>query len=393
MRPRFRAQKALKSLLERYYQNLSAGNRPVAWCSSAGPVEVLRALDFEVYFPENHAALIGAKRLGSQFIPAANQEGYSPDICSYTTGDIGAYLLGKTPLEVYGLDTVPKPDVLVFNTNQCREIKEWFAFYHEVFAVPLVGIHTPRNLDELSPSLIGYLKASWEELIRSLEVISARQLAESRLKEVLSLSDRACSLWQAYLETGERKPAPHTFFDDIILMAPVVVLRGTEEACNFYEELLQEVNGAKPGQIRERLRFYWEGMPIWGKIRYLAELFDEFGISVVASTYCHSWAYSFQGEDPLESLAVNYASIFITRSQAFKLKYLMEKIERFSVDAVLFHDAKTCPYNTNSRFGLPEKLRRHTGKPYLTFNGDLVDLRHFSEEEFRIRLEAFVETL
>ena len=35
---------------------------PVAWCTSVGPVELLRALGYQVFFPENHGALLGASR-------------------------------------------------------------------------------------------------------------------------------------------------------------------------------------------------------------------------------------------------------------------------------------------------------------------------------------------
>src|SRR5512136_1867117 len=69
-----------------------SGKQKVAWCTSVGPAELLRAMGFAVHFPENHAALLGATRMSTDLIPAANAIGYSPDICSYLTADIGAYL-------------------------------------------------------------------------------------------------------------------------------------------------------------------------------------------------------------------------------------------------------------------------------------------------------------
>jgi benzoyl-CoA reductase/2-hydroxyglutaryl-CoA dehydratase subunit BcrC/BadD/HgdB len=133
MRRPLKTQAKLKDLLTDYYGRLVSNGKPIAWCTSVGPAELLRAFGFEVYFPENHGALIGAKRLGSKYIPFANQVGFSADICSYLTCDVGAFLAGETPLEEYGLTEVPKPDVLVFNTSQCRDVKEWFGFYSEKF--------------------------------------------------------------------------------------------------------------------------------------------------------------------------------------------------------------------------------------------------------------------
>lgn len=398
MRKPLAAQAKLKELLNTYYRRLGQKKIPVAWCTSVGPAELLRSFGYEVYFPENHGALIGARRLGARYIPAAGREGFSPDICSYLTGDIGANLLNETPLDIYGLDHLPIPDVLVYNTNQCREVKEWFTFYSEKYRVPVLGIDTPRDIGTPTPSLLAYLEASWLELITGLEKISGRPFDAARFEEVVTLSHRACGLWQEFLESNRQRPAKHTFFDHIILMAPVVVLRGTREAVDFYRDLVAEAaaldkDTAQIKEIKETYRFYWEGMPIWGKIRFFAELFERHHISIVTSTYCHSWAFHFDPQNPLASAVKAYANIFITRSQDYKLHYLEDVTRRFAVDAVLFHDSKTCPYNSNNRFGIPQKLKTATGLPALTFYGDLVDLRHFSEEEFALRLEAFIEQL
>lgn len=387
------SQDKLKDLLTAYYRRLGSGQKPVAWCTSVGPAELLRAFGFEVYFPENQAALIGARRLAGGFIPLATQAGFSAEICSYLTADIGAFLAGQTALSAYGLNQVPKPQVLVFNTNQCREVKEWFLFYGEKFHVPVIGLQTPQNIDDISPALLDYLVSAWKDLIAGLEQICGTRFDPQRYREVLSLSGQASRLWQAFLESNRQIPARHSFFDHLILMAPAVVLRGTGEAVAFYRQLLAEVEGIPATKNEEKYRFYWEGMPVWGKMRFLSEFFAGRHISIVASTYCQSWAFDFDPESALASSARAYCSIFITRSQAFKLRYLQDMIKRFSIDAVLFHDAKTCPYNTNSRFGLPGKLLDSCQVPCLTLYGDLVDLRHFSEQEFTLRLEAFIEQL
>ena len=85
------------------------GKQKVAWCTSVGPAELLHAMGFLVYYPENHGALLGATRMATDVIPLANAVGYSPDICSYLTADVGAYLKGVTPLtKAYGIQNIPK---------------------------------------------------------------------------------------------------------------------------------------------------------------------------------------------------------------------------------------------------------------------------------------------
>ncbi|RMF78079.1 MAG: 2-hydroxyacyl-CoA dehydratase, partial [Nitrospirae bacterium] len=206
-------------------------------------------------------------------------------------------------------------------------------------------------------------------------------------------SGEACALWQRFLDGNRERPARHTFFDHVILMAPAVVLRGREEAVAFYRRLLDEAAARGPALERERARLYWEGMPVWGKNRFLAEFFARRGVAVVASTYCHSWTFDFSGDDPLEAMARAYTELFITRSEQVKRDALLAACRAFAVDGVVFHEAKTCPHNTNTRFGLPQRLEAAGGPPTVTVFGDLVDLRHFSEEAFTFRMEAFLERL
>ena len=94
----FASNKQMKAVMGKFFGELGRGpaeGRKTAWCTSVGPAELLRALDFNVYFPENHGAMLGATRMATDLIPAANARGFSPDICSYLTSDIGSYLKGR----------------------------------------------------------------------------------------------------------------------------------------------------------------------------------------------------------------------------------------------------------------------------------------------------------
>ncbi len=93
------ATKQLKALMAQHFMELDEAartkNKKIAWCTSVGPAELAAAFGFLVYYPENHAAILGANRSAMDYIPVANAAGYSPDICSYLTSDVGAYLKGE----------------------------------------------------------------------------------------------------------------------------------------------------------------------------------------------------------------------------------------------------------------------------------------------------------
>ncbi len=375
-------------------------NPKIAWCTSVGPAEILRALGFLVYFPENHGALLGATRMATDFIPAANAIGYSPDICSYLTSDIGAYLKKQTPLvKAYpGINTPPRPDVLVFNTNQCRDVQDWFNFYAHEYKVPLLGIQTHRGVGEVTDAHIQSVAEQMKALIKPLEKISGVKYDEERMKQVLGLSLECSLLWKKSLETAATVPAPWNFFDGTIHMGPAVVMRGTQVAVDYYKTLLAEletkVKNHEASIEGEKYRFYWDGMPVWGKLRPLAELFAKLKSCVVASTYCNSWVFdAFDPADPFKSMARAYTELFIVRSDPAKEKYIERMVRQFKVNGIIFHDAKSCPNNSNNRYGMPQRLQKNLGIPTITISGDLNDLRCYSEEQTQTAIEAFVEQM
>jgi benzoyl-CoA reductase/2-hydroxyglutaryl-CoA dehydratase subunit BcrC/BadD/HgdB len=315
------------------------------------------------------------------------------------TSDIGAFLKGETPLQrAYGIDSVPKPDVLVYNTNQCRDVQEWFSYFGHRFDAPVVGIDSPRSVRHLNEAIIRDVQFQMEALVPHLERVAGEPLDMARLSEAVELSLLATRLWNDVLETAARSPTPLTFFDGVIHMGPIVVLRGTQEAVDYYDLLLAEMKERLRDGVsavdEERHRIYWEGMPIWGRLRSHSELFAGLGCAVVASTYCNSWVFNdFDPSDPWRSMALAYTSIFIVRSEEAKERYLREMVKRFSIDGIVFHDSKTCPSNSNARYGMPQRLRDTVGVPTLVIDGDLNDLRCVSDEQLVTNIEAFVEGL
>jgi benzoyl-CoA reductase/2-hydroxyglutaryl-CoA dehydratase subunit BcrC/BadD/HgdB len=399
----FNATPELKKVMADHFYELDeaskTGSRKIAWCTSVGPAELLRGMGFLVYYPENHGAMLGANRMAADLIPFANAIGYSPDICSYLTSDIGAFLQKKTPLtKAYGIEAVPRPDVLVFNTNQCRDVQDWFSWYAQEFKVPVIGIHTHRGIQAIRAYQTSDIARQIEDMVPELERISRQNFSMDNFKESIRLSGRTSELWRACLETAAAIPAPWTFFDATIHMGPAVVARGTQAGVDYYEILLDELQNRVENKIAavegERHRLYWEGMPIWGKLRSLSEQFASHRASVIASTYCNSWIFDqLNPDEPFESMAAAYTELFIVRDETYKEQYIRDCFERYRFDGIVFHDAKTCPNNSNNRYGMPDRLGRGLNIPTLTINGDLNDLRCYSEEQTRTNIEAFIEQL
>lgn len=390
--------KILRQLMKDHFMSFKNAKK-IAWCTSVGPAELLRSFGFEVYFPENHGALMGATRTVINYIPTAVKAGYSGHICSYTTSDIGAFLCNDTPLKKhYGMESIPRPDLIVYNTNQCREVEDWFTFFADQFNCPIMGIHPPRHLDDVGKDEVDLVAKQFKRLVPICEQVTGNTFDMDKFKSVLRLSKEATILWQKVLETAKATPAPISFFDGTIHMGPIVVLRGTQEAKDYYQTLLEELEENVQKGIgflpREECRIFWDGMPIWGKLRSLSDLFIANNTAVVASTYCNSWIFDdFDEMHPFESTALAYTKIFINRSEKAKVAFFKEWFDLYRIDGVIFHDSKTCFNNSNAKFGLPQRLQEELGIPTLVIEGDLCDLRFFSEGQSTTKIETFIEQI
>jgi len=401
-RVEIKASGALKQVMALHFEEIrqAAEERKgkVAWCTSVGPAELLHAFGFRVYFPENHGAILGTSRSSADFIPAATAAGYSPEICSYLTSDIGGYLKKETPLKkLYGFKGIPRPDVLVYNTNQCRDVQDWFSFYQREFNVPLMGISTPHPVPALEERHIKGVESQIAALVEPLEKVVGTKLDMAQLRKAVALSRECTDLWNEVLRTGTAVPSPLTFFDACIHMGPAVVMRGRPEAVDYYKLLLDEMKArVKDGVAAvegEKLRLYWDGMPVWGRLRDLSEQFSSLRVCLVVSTYCNSWIFDeLDPSRPFYSMAKAYTKLFINRTEQVKQEYIRRLVRDFKADGIIFHDSKTCPNNANSRYGMPQRLSKE-GIPTLVINGDLCDLRFYSDVQVRTSIEAFAEQL
>jgi benzoyl-CoA reductase/2-hydroxyglutaryl-CoA dehydratase subunit BcrC/BadD/HgdB len=384
-----------------YYCDLQAASddpgRMVAACSGLAPVEIVRALGIVPYFPENHAAMIGAARLAGPYIARATAEGFSQFASSAMRTDIGALLSGSSPLATaHGIKGPPRPDVVVYSTNTGHELLRWFEFYGAHYRVPVLGLHPPPALHQLERIDVD---ASVHQLLRlagRLEQATGRRLDMDRLAEVVGLTAQAASLWSDILDLARTVPAPFTYFDTLIHLAPMILMRGTSDAVAYYQLLKSEIEdrvaqgvAAVPGESH---RFYWDGPPIWCALRPLSRLFAAHGSAIVASTFSSVFALpGLDPNDPIESMATAYTGVFGNRSEDYKTAWLARRFEQFGVDAAVFHDCRTTPEASHVRYGLAVRMQRLAGIPAFVIEADSHDLRLFSAERLQAQLAEFME--
>jgi len=371
-------------------------NRKVAWVTSGAPVELLHALGFFTVYPENHGAICGAARVAVDLSCEAENAGYSRDLCSYARTDLGSLFSGRTPV-----GRLPKPDLLFACTNICQTVLFWYRVLAHHLRVPLVLIDTPFIYFETAPEhAVEYVRRQLEASIPSVERVAGRSLDTGRLKETGRLSREASQLWMEIMERNDGRPAPISVVDQFTLMAPVVEMRGEPATVNFYAAMLKEVDGRIAAGVsavqHEKHRLLWDNLPIWYRLRDVAEMLGAEGAALVASTYTNAWgelADLIDPDQPFESMARTYLYPILNRGAGHKLATMRRMIEQYSIDGVLLHSDRSCKPYSIGQLDQRDRLARESSVPALLLEADHNDSRCYAEGQIANRVAAFIETL
>jgi benzoyl-CoA reductase/2-hydroxyglutaryl-CoA dehydratase subunit BcrC/BadD/HgdB len=386
-----------KELISRHYLagRYAHLGRKVAWVTSGAPVELLKALDYYVLYPENHAAVCGTVRACVEISGEAENAGYSRDLCSYARTDIGSALSGKTPV-----GKLPKPDLLLACTNICQTVLAWYRVLAQHFRVPLILIDTPFLFGEASAHVITYVRRQLEEAVPVAETVAGKRFVERRFEEVTQRSRMASQLWLEILERNHHQPAPLSVFDQFIQMAPIVEMRGDGFTVDFYAALLREVDqriAQGVGAVtKEKRRLLWDNLPVWYRLRYLAEFLAERGVAVVASTYTNAWgelAPMMDVNRPWDSMVRTYLHPILNRGTGHKLATMIRMIEQYELDGAILHSDRSCKPYSIGQMDQRDHLVRECGRPALLLEADHNDPRSYAEEQVANRLDAFLEML
>jgi benzoyl-CoA reductase/2-hydroxyglutaryl-CoA dehydratase subunit BcrC/BadD/HgdB len=392
--PRFRCFSTYNEIMNRYYaeRKAPAGQKPVAYVTSGAPVEVLEALDILTIYPENYGALCGARQASVGLCELAEGEGYPADLCSYARGHIAASLYpGGAPL-----GGLPRPDMLVCCNNICGTVVKWYEALGEHYDCPLFLLDVPfQRGSEPEAHVLAYVAAQIEDLIAWSEEQVGRKLDPGRLLQALTLSREAIRLWTEMRALGAHRPSPINAPDLFLAMAPIVVLRGTQAAVDFYRLMKAEVEervaqgvAAVPG---ERVRLLWDNIAIWYRLLRFYRAFANQGACFVADTYTNGWSVNLRLDDPIMGMARAYAAPFINLNLETRARVLNDLARRFGVDGMVMHANRSCKPFSLTQPDLKQALRDELGLPTLILEADMTDARLYNEGVVRERVAAFME--
>lgn len=385
----------IRKIIENYYVQAKRANelnKKVAWTVASFPVELIYAMDVIPIYPENHAAMCGARHIATEVSQVAESHGYSIDLCHYALTDYGSILSKQSPI-----GGLPKPDMLLSNSCQCDTVTKWFEILSRHFNIPHFALDAPLVMGSPSKAIINYLLKQMQECTAFLETHTGRKMDPDKLQEVVSLATQASGTWGEILGMAKNVPSPITCFDAFLNMAPIVTMRGTQEAVDCYNVLKAEVKDRVENRtgaiVEEKYRLYWDNIAVWHKLRELSERFASAKASVVVASYTNSWAYNFDASRPVETLAENYTKTFINLDLESRIKIIGKLIEDFSVDGMVLHSNRSCRAYSFGQYDYKIAISEKLGIPAVILESDQVDERFHNETQVNTRLEAFFEAL
>ncbi len=372
--------------------------------------EILNTFDIPMSFPEIASLQTAVKGKAMDYLLAAEDAGYSPDICGYVKVDVGLHLTGRQ----HPLGRYPKPGMVVA-TNMCNTYIKWSEIWERQYECPVFVLDLPgwRGTgftydmgSETFKNDVKFVEGQLRELIALCEEVTGKTFDIDKLREILDNVNQMSELYRAILAMNKHRPAPfNALTEGINYMGIANILRGREDGVRFMEtalaELEERVDKGVGAVSPEQFRLLLVGTACYTNFRDFVGLFEQWNGVFVASEYM---SYAGGGIDrgihydlsrPVESLA---EQILITAQPSmsgifYSHEWQADMVRDYSIDGIAYHGVKSC--RTTSA-GLPdarEWLMRNEDIPGLFIQSDLVDSRLWAEAQLKNRIDAFFEAL
>lgn len=407
----------VKGLTKRAHEAKASGE-PIAYLFIASAYdEILRAMDIVTVGTENYAGLCAVKNDAERFLSKAETEGYARHLCTYATLGLGFDAMrcemGQMPPNSPDGGLV-EPDVMLGTGMMiCDPRYKWYQASQRYTKAPLhilgqlvPALHyTHVDCREIRSYYIKYLVEELKELIGFLERNTGRKLDYDQLCKSVDLSERTIQMWWDAYQLRKAVPTPMSTEDAVTIMVPGNFMLGTQMAYDFYSKLHRDLKHRVDNQIGvvpdEKYRLLWAlSLPPW----YGLSMFNYFGslgaVFPIEAVY-HApppQEYPPNMNDPLERIAWRvYGQVTQWQEKARQhtgdsnVEWYLDLIDQYKLDGVVFHQAMTCRTIHTGQLNQINVLKKHTDKPVLLLEGDIVDVRNYNQKNTQTKIDAFIE--
>ncbi len=374
--------------------------------------ELLKTFGFPVVFPEITSLQTAVRKCSDEYLSLAEDHGFSPDVCGYVKADYALQLRkGDHPM-----GRIPPPSVAVL-TNACNTYFKWAEIWERMYDVPTLAVDVPGSREspgqrELTAEGFErdrkYVEHQIVEMIPTLEKVSGNKFDIDRLRETLRLTNEMGRSWRRVLNLNRGTPAVFdAMMEGTIYLGVANALRGTRGGADYFRDLEEEMEYKREHGIsplvdqEEKHRLAFVGVPCYPIFRRFYQLFAEWGGVFSSSTYMWfasgglNLDFEYDLDRPLESLAEGvYRSVsHAMDAMLFHEKALIQAIDDFNLDGVVYHPIKSCRTVSTSLADSRREVLENRDVLGLYIESDMMDKRVVSEAQLKNRIDAFFEGL
>jgi len=384
----------LNEIVAKHYKEVQEAKdrgEKIGWCASNFPQEIFQTLGIKVCYPENQAAAIAARGAGQRLCEISEAEGYSNDICAYARISLAHMMVGETPEQ-----NMPLPDFVLCCNNICNCMIKWYENIAKELNIPLILIDIPFNPDyEVSDAQVAYVKSQFLAAIEQLEEITGKKWSDEKFKEIMEISNRTSRAWLEATAYTKYTSSPLNGFDLLNHMAVAVCARGTVEAAEAFETLLEEYKkaveeGTSTFRAEEKYRIMFEGIACWPHLRTTATGLKSRGINMVATIYADAFGFIY---DDFDGLIRAYCNV----PNAMNLEHARDKreaiVNKTHAEGLLVHTNRSCKLWSGFMYEMSRQIGEDCQIPVTSFDGDQADPRNFSEAQYETRVQGLTEIM
>jgi benzoyl-CoA reductase subunit B len=404
-----------RDLFDDWYARLThahgAGEQAAYVFVMGSMAEILRSFDLHIVFPEINSLQLAVKKVSDGYLSEAEDHGFSPDVCGYVKADYALQLRkGEHPRGM-----IPPPAVTVL-TTACNTYIKWAEIWERLYDTPTFTLDVPgrRSATNGRPDPGGferdrrYVEAQIRELIELLEGVTGRRFDVDRTREVMGHTNEMGRQYRRVLELNREGPAAF----DAVLEATMYLgvanaMRGTEAGARYFRDLAEELELRKArglgalGEAEERHRLIFVGVPCYPIFSRFNQMFSEWGGAFVSSSYLWFASggldldFEYDLARPIESLAegVLRGVRQATDAMLFQDRMLLDTIDRFGIDGVVYHPVKSCRTVSTGLADSRRVVLEARDVLALYIESDMMDKRVVSEAQLKNRIDAFFEGL
>ena len=397
----------------------------ICWYEGSAINPFLEAADICWVHGEAYSAMLAARHQEGPAQAAAEARGYMKELCSYARTHLGCAVsnqrnrndadtgVSNAPDDNDLASKLPAPDMIISAYAYCSTGQQWDEMTSRLFGkkIPIFNVSIPWIWGAKKDS--GYLKGKeWDEtsayvarqlndMVKFIEERTGKPYPWDRLREMMGYVKRASELRLEAMDMCIATPAPASFFDWVVSIAPINNLPVGPQIVDYFQTVRDEVAArvaAGEGAIRkERYRLFFDGIMNWTKVGWLAEKFAKYDAAVIAGRYTHMAFWQepklINPQDPVLGMAQNYLICPNNHSAPILIDLIMDLCSKYEVDGMVIHASRTCRAFTNPQFMIAEAATKRLGIPTSMFEGDVTDDSFYKDELVNSRVEAMLEAI